>query len=449
MNEDKPLPTIIEDNDDRGGLEGLLIKSGATLREKLSFSESSYRMTYPPSTSNPRSYFLYGVLNEVEKAVVSVMQAHEFVKDSLAAEQPEVKDEVGQRISDNILQARLDELAMWQRKMTEFMIELQGFSKANHQDYYRHYLILHELQSLRRGIIDLKEYYGANNANYAFQEQELVLLANNLAAKLDSNKCWYAVKNKSGNITRLIENFDTRFNSVFQTMNHQSRAVLKTHHFSFGSQSRYIHANVEPGDRKLELKRITTHAGRVEILAIHVLVMIKDLLRIRNTKGHLKAINDVVKKNDYPLELHRKQTRPNISRGDFVAVDGDLCQVIKVIISKGYRYKSFRVKYLINEPLPGVKYDEVPGDWVRLIYKREPLIHQTIDALKEVRPLINPSVRQINRFMRNSIIEGWHNGLKEYVLNRPDLGKVKLDNYEKLMKKRLDGIKQLKRRRLV
>jgi hypothetical protein len=445
---DKKSKAKIEDsrNEHRDNFISVPLKGGGELRRKLKWSNSSYHFTHPAHTSDPKGYYLYGVLNEVEKAILSVMQADEFVADSRAAGMPTDLDEDGQRIGDNVFQSRIDELSLWQRKMTELMVELQGFSSVNTDDYYRHYLALHELQSLHRSQADLKEYYNATNENYAFQEKELNQQIDALAPKLDPAKCWYAeVKNRR--ITHRFENFDKRFQYSFKKMRVELRATLRTQHLSFGNQSKSMHAGTSAGERQLSLDSIDAHSGRVVMLALHVVVMVKDLMHIQNTKGWLKTCADLIKKNDYPVKLHEQRTRPDIKVGDFVVVGNNLAQVVKVNISKGYGYKSFRVRYLKELPLPGIIQDEVPGDWVRLLYKREPLVKQTITTINKMTPNAKPTNREINKLLREGVIDGWDNGLKEYVQNRPADGEPKFEEYKKTMKKRYDTVAALAKHR--
>lgn len=416
------------------------LRGAAELRKKIKWSNDNYHFTYPPNTTDPKGYYLYGVLNEVDKAVLSVMQAYEFVADSRAAGVPKETDEEKQIIADNIFQSRIDELALWQRKMTELMVELRGFQSANTTEYYRHYLTLYELQSLRRSQADLKEYYDVANENYAFQERELIQELDSLVTKLDPARCWYAIVEK-GSIKNRSENFERRFQYAFKKMKVYERATLRTQHLSFGSQSKSIHVGASAGERQLSLDSIEAHAARVVSLAIHVVVMAKDLMHIQNTKGWLKMCADVVKKNDYPVQIHAKRTNPDIQAGDFVVVSGSLAQVVKVKISEDYRYKSFRIRYLeLPPPLPNIFIDEVPGDWVRLLYKRKPLVEKTIAAIRETTPSAKPTTREINKLLKEGVIAGWSNGLKETVLNRPGDGRQRFERFQETMKAQYEGI---------
>lgn len=429
---DKPKPPKIEPSysDDKKRHRAFLdipLKGAGQLRSKLRWDYNSYHFMYGPSSYDPKGYYLFGALNEVEKAGISMMQVSEFIVESRDNDVPDGLDDEQQRIADNVLQSRIDEVVLWQRKMTEIMIDLVGFRGTNSKDYYHHYLVLQELASLRRTQADIKEYYGAVNENYAYQEAELIKQADQLTAKLDPNKCWYAIV-KNGRITHRLRSFEDKFKAVFPKMKVAQRAIVRTHYVSFGSQSKSLHPGSSAGSRNLKLDDVDAHLHRAALLSLHVVNAAKDLIQIHNTKGFLKMCADLVKKNDYPVELHTKKTRPDIELGDFVIAGGDLCQVVKVIRSK-YGYRSFRVKYLEKPPLPTTPEDEFIGELVRLYYKRKPLVEQVKKLLTD-EGVKKPSTRSVNRAAGKTILDFWANmGGKEFAYGKKDQGYQKMGEY--------------------
>lgn len=416
----------------------LILKGSDSLRKRLKIDYSTYRFIHEPNSPNPKDHYLFGVLSEIEKATMALMQTNEFINDSRKTDPPDPseKDDEQQRIYDNVIQSKVDELSMWQRKMTELIVELQSFATTNKQEYYRHFLAINHLQQIHRTQDDLLEYYNAKNENYKFQETELIQQINHIATTLDPKRVW-CVKTKDGQIKRQPSTFEERFRWAFKRMKPPLRALLRTGNLSYGGQSKNIHAGSSADVRNVSLNTIEAHAGRVATLAIHVVVMVKDLMHIHNVKGALRICAAVVKKNDYPIQLHQRRTRLDARVGDYVAVNGHLAQVVKVNISQEYRYKSFRIRYLADQPLPSTPEDEVPSDWVRIIYRRSELLLNTVQQIKKMSPSANPSVRQLNQLLRDGVIEAWSNGLKEYVLNKPEEGKAKLGAYQKIIKERM------------
>ena len=432
--EEKLSESLSEEKKRYGSFTELAIKGGARLRERLKIGEDSFSLIYGPNASNPKKYYLNGVLNEVEKAGMAMMYTADFVIESKKKPDPEVKDATGFRISNNAIQIKIDELTLSERKLTETLIDLVGFRRVNSSDYYRHYVVLHELDAKKKVLNDMHEFSGVKNKNLSYQIAELEQQADALATKLDPAKCWYA-KTKSGNLTRNISSFRDRFKAVYPHMREYEKAVLYTYGASFGRQSDLLHSGKPVDRRKLTVSNIGTHIGRIGILATHVLNAAKDLGRIHNVKGPLKTIADVTKKNEYPIKLFRQKTKPPISKGDFVVtVWGDLGQVTKVLRSK-YGFKAFRVKFLDKLPLPGIPVDDFPAENIRLLYKRKPLIEQVRQEINRVTPSVNPSTRDLNNSMVKTILHQWNNvGLKEFTLNNPKAG------YEK-MQQELDRVK--------
>lgn len=415
----------------------IAIKGSNILRKRLGIGEESYASMWGPSTGDPKSYFLFGALNEAEKAGVSMMFVSEYVVDSRAQAEKDLEEVVERRISNNIFQTSIDEMSVWQRKLTELMVDLVGFRRVNSQDYYRHYITLHELVEKRRIQKDFREFYECDNKNLGEQVRDLEEKADTLAAKLDPKKCWYA-KVDRGVIKRQLRNFEERFNVVFPHMKEAQKAILRTYGTSFGKQSAFLHPAKSASYEELSLDDLDAHIGRIGLLVLHVVGAAKDLMRIHNTKGYLKALSDVVKKNDYPIALFRKTTRPSIQKGDFVLAYGDLGRVTKVTTSS-YGYRCFRVRYLSAPPLPHLLEDEFPADYIHLLYKRKPIIDQMREEIARSTPGVRPSTRALNKAAEDSVKHLWSIGFKEIALGDPEAGYEKIRLYLEERKKGKSG----------
>jgi hypothetical protein len=444
---DKPRPPIVvpSERDKSPGeqLAGLIIRAGAQLRKHIKWDNNGYHFSYGANGTDPRGYYLYGVLNEVEKACFSMILTADWVKDSEKTYDPNKElDQEQRRITDNLCQSKIDELSVWQRKMTELMVALVGFREANEQDYYRHFLALHELQHLNHSRNDLAVYYGMRSENYAFQQTELHELIGQTVNSLDVTKVWYAEKRKDGALGSKIDSFANRFQYSFEKMEEQLRATLRTQYLSFGLQSRNVHVGTTSGERNLKLDNISTHVLRIGTLAIHVIVLVKQLLDVQD-KGAIATCEDIVYKNEYPVELHRRRTDPDIQVGDFVLASWNLGQVIKVNVSERYGFKSFRVRFLDHEPLPGITEDEFVGEHVRLLFKRgTSMVDQTLEMIKRVDPNANPDPDEINKGICEGVVLEWHNGLKECALGQPG-GKEKLEAFRQQMDEKVAPLKKM------
>lgn len=176
------------------------------------------------------------------------------------------------------------------------------------------------------------------------------------------------------------------------------------------------------------------------MLTMHVVVLVKELLGAEGNDGAIETCTRIINENDYPVDLHRRRTNPDVIIGDFVVAGGDLAQVVNVNTSEKYGFKSFRVRFLEREPLPGLTEDEFVGEHIRKIFRGEDLIKQTVEMIKKLNPDAKPSEEEINQSMREGIVLEWNNGLKEYALNQPG-GKEKLEAFRHEMDKQVAPIK--------
>jgi hypothetical protein len=178
------------------------------------------------------------------------------------------------------------------------------------------------------------------------------------------------------------------------------------------------------------------------MLTMHVVVLVKELVGANSDGGAIETCTRIINENNYPIDLHRRRTNPDVIVGDFVVAGGDLAQVVVVNTSQKYGFKSFRVHFLGGEPLPGLTEDEFVGEHIRRIFRGEDLIKQTVEMIKKLNPDADPSSEEINQSMRAGIVLEWNNGLKEYALNQPG-GKEKLEAFRHGMNKQVAPIKEL------
>lgn len=411
-------PSMTEEERRHRTFYDIPIRGSAQLRKKLKMDDIGFRRIWGPNTGAPRDYYLYGVLNEVEKAGASMMQHADFIRESRAAHDPKKLGHVDQRLADNILQAHIDELAIWERKMTEMLIDLVGFRRANKEGCYRHYITLHELIDKRRIQTDFVKFHNCYSQNLADQITELEQKCDQLAVKLEPMKCWYA-KVEKGKIKRQLGSFEGAFAAVFTQMKDVQKVAVRTYGSSFGMQSASMHPQKSGNPDGLTLEDIERHIYQLGILSLHVVAAAKDLTHIHNVKGFLKTIADLAKKNEYPVEQYKKITRPSIEVGDFVVAYGDLGQVTKVKKSI-YGYRTFRVKYLEQPPMPNIPEDEFPAAYVSLLYKRKPMVDKVKQEIMKETPGEKPSTRILNGFLAEGVVKLWTElGLKEIVMRNP------------------------------
>lgn len=426
-----------DENTERHEIFGRIpIKGSIDLRKHLNISEEKYLSVYSPNLDKCRDYLIYGMLDEVEKAGLSLMHTSEFILESIKdgtkrKEQPEDK-----RIERNIYQSRIDEMALWDRKLTEQLIDLVGFRRANTDEYFRHYLTLHELERTRKKFNDFKEYHKATNKNLQYQVDRLKKDIDSIANGLDSDKCWYIKNSSSGTDKYRIADLKTRLNRVLPKMSDAQKVAVGITYSSYALQSQKLHPS-QAGNQHIQpsMEVLDDYFVRVSMIAGHVITAAKDVLHLHNKNGYLKELDGIFKKNPYPGELLTSLTKPDIQVGDFVIASNDLGEVVRVNRSQ-YGYRSFAVRYLSEPPIPNIHIDEIPARYVKLFYKKKVIADKVRKLIIEKAPGAKPSTRGINIALRKTVIHTWSIGMKEIMQGNPDKGYEKMAEYLKQEKER-------------
>ncbi len=379
----------------------LVLSASYDIRRRLKIDDSSSTVSVS-NEIDPRTYYLHNVLNEVDKAIFSVMSADDFLpanKDRLA---PIEEDK---QLDSKVLQSKIDELSLWRRKLTEILVDLIGFRRANNTCYYRHYYYLHKLDSKKKKQSDQKEFWDCNNKQLEQQIQDLTEKATQLTNKLRTDKSWYA-KPKKQAITLKPDDARSRFVKILPQAKKHQKAILLSYQNSFGKPSESLHPK-KIVDEKLKILRDVEHSIQgVHYLAMHVISAIKDLLRIHNVKGPLKQIANAIKNNPLPVHIFNLRTNPKISVGDFVITPRGPSRVVKVIKKKEFGYKSFRVEHLIASKSK-IEIEEYIPEEVQLLAPKKKIYKKALQILQEAKPGIKVAPQEINKAMRKMVIDLW------------------------------------------
>lgn len=439
---DKPKPPKVEHdkNDDQKRHEtftGMAIKSVAELRKHLDPNSVEGGRMYPPNTPKARDYVISVMMNEVEKAALSSMVTSEFILESnaqvITEEKQKEQDKVNAEMPNlegNIFQSRIDEMVLWERKLTEQLVDIVGFRHTRKDDYYRHYILLREIERLERISSDFRQYHGSENKNIKHQLVELKKGADLQMANLEPNKCWYVESATStGNGRYKIASFKKRLDLVLPWMKPNQKLMVGISYGEYSVQSTNLHpGTVKIKDEKPTMKALDGHFMRVTMLSAEVVIGAMDAMGMHNKKGWLGDLSKTNKSNTYPATLMEKLTKPGIEKGDFVIAYGDLAQVDKVIKSK-FGYHSFRVRYLETPPIPSIPIDEMPARYVKLYQKRQPIVDTVVELLTEDGSK-KPSTRLLNNSVKKTILDFWDNlGGKELAFGKREEANKKMTEY--------------------
>jgi len=444
-------PSLNEDEKRHSLFTGLSIRSLIQLSKYLDKSSTIHtQRLYPPNATNAKHYVISAMLDEVQKSTLSLVQTADFIDESNKAETTSSQDnqnqlsemkEVLPGFEGNIYQSKIDELVLWERKLTEQLVDLVGFRRIKLDIYYRHYISLRELDKLKKLKSDFYEYYGADNKNIQYQIDQLKADIDILVSKLEKEKCFYLENPSATNRDRFkLATFKKRLDINLPRMTANEKIMVGQSYAHYSEQSSSLH----PGTAKFRedeqnMNEVDDHFMRVALLGSSVIFAAKDCLNIHNITGDLANFHRAMKENEHPEKQLKKSTKPNIQKGDFVIAYSDLAQVTKVINSK-FGYRSFRVKYLMQAPIPELgNEEEMPAIYVSLYQKRSTIALQIIQHLRSSGSE-NINIRQVNKSITHTLLELWNEaGGKERANGDTEGADVKLRDYSTRIKEEAAG----------
>lgn len=408
------------------------MKGSNAIRKYLKMGENGYR--YVASTAyreQYRDYYLYGIMDELEKAGISLMRISEFIIESKKENKPDVSsDSELQRIERNIYDSIIDELSIWIRKLTEILVEVIGFKYSKEDIYFEHYLIVHDLVRNRRYFDDFKNFYAVENENIKYQVNQLETRIQTILTKVNPNRCWYAqINKKKGTVQNSLSGFLDRINLLIPKMTAAQKLTIGGSYQMYSSVSGNIHVTLGHRDNDPSMNDVEMHFSQISIIASHIIYVCTSILNKKPRKGFLAQINKIVKENNYPAQLHKRITNPNIKIGDFVTAYGDIAEVTKIKKSR-FNYKSYRIKYLGKSPLPGIIEDEFSGRYINLFQRKTTVTKQVRDLIKKEAPDIKINNKTLLDSVRKTVTEMWEElGFKERSYGRHDLANKKIQDY--------------------
>ncbi len=414
----------------------LCIKGTEDLRSLLKISDDQYRQQHYSTAANPKDYYLYGALNELEKVGTSLMRFEELIAGG----------DVGvleDRLGHNMFAAVLDEQLLWVRKLTELLTELILFAETNERGYYQHYMLAKGLRNLTETIKNLQHAYGSAVQNYLKQAAEISAKISEFETngEVDVGRCWYLRRDRRSPRGRLSAT-ETKFSALNERLNEAlskaSQAQLIALGLSvnegYGTYSIAIHFNpVHTRPERHSLAETEKNMGHIGILAGHVIAQIRNILDDHRPDGYAAFVAEGMGDDKEIAKLIEQRIKPEIETGDFVNAQGELGQVTD-IHTGAYGYRSFRIKFMLPEVTeavgsgksktvwkhPNPEFEEYPAMWVAKIFSRRQILEQMQKTILAQNPNADVREENLNPMIDSSMINFWNEvGLKELVQGRP------------------------------
>src|ERR1043165_1404145 len=132
----------------------LLVGAKATddLRKHLGLDELNFMHAAPAVNREPKRYFVYRVLDEIQKAALRIAYWKEYLSE-------EKLDDLNRIDFESII----DEQQFRSRKLAEVLVDTILFSTTNDEPHYGDYILLHELNEYVRAQEDRGEFFGFQN----------------------------------------------------------------------------------------------------------------------------------------------------------------------------------------------------------------------------------------------------------------------------------------------
>lgn len=296
------------------------------------------------------------------------------------------------------------------------MSQLVLFAQKDEEPYYRHFLLLEELDAANWYNEDLRAFHGARSSWVQFGIDRTVDEVIAVEAGIDFAFAWYARYRPPFDPTKwrsALTSARYRIQNALPNMTDFERLSMgTTYDEAFGQPSAAVHYRAgrdTRSGRADDAKSALAEASKLGMLGFCVIRRCHVLLG-QPTPSPAEQIARVLETN---TEASRKfellNKRPNIAVGDFVVAHGYLGEVLEEVTS-AFGYRSLRVELLAERPLPNLSIDWFRARDVVRVFSRAALVTGVASVLGGAN-----AGRAEGADLRASVLEAWNQGLREQV----------------------------------
>lgn len=357
------------------------IATSDRLRRKLSVNELNFVGRSSYSHGNPRDYFVYRTLDEVQKASTRLMQWKEFF---FSKEKEEIRaHESAKQILRVTQQGVYDEVSLRVRKLTELTAQLILFSYTNEQQYYKDYLCVSEMIAYLNDQSDRMEFYAYESRNAEDHINYLKSIIDTLEKNgLDPARRWYLKQNSSINaiIKPKYSSFRERYKKILSYGKADEITLIGKSYRHAYAESDFIHFSYDEHCCLFSEELVLSKIDKMSVLIISILTKLNDLLGgvLGSEDQDLVSRSEEVSKKAY-LEWTSSKAKP----GDYVAVGQDIGVVLEENKSS-YGFFSYKIRYLGKPPLPHVREDSFAVFEVFRLGSRKELNEMILKCYRDV-----------------------------------------------------------------
>jgi hypothetical protein len=339
------------------------VKGADDLRKVIGLDELNFRGLAPNVNERPKDYFIYRVLDEIQKAALKIAEWKEEI----------LKQESGalHRID---YETTIDDQQFRARKLVEVLVDAILFSTTNDQAHYGDYLLLHELNECARSQEDRYEFFGFHNFNTGWSADWICKeIATLEAAGLDPKSRWYirdgpVLNDKWKKKGVPLATFRDRYKKILPIALPSELNTIGKSYIHAYSTSKDVHFTPHDTSWNFDEEQVFHAVDRVGLLILALIIRCQ-LLIGAVPEGINKKYREMHDMNSMPAKLAQTLKTNPAEPGDIVWVHGNYAEVIGVSVSK-YGYPACHVRYIERAPLPDVPEDWFAGFEVKLVAKK-------------------------------------------------------------------------------
>jgi hypothetical protein len=345
------------------------------LRKELGLDELNFQHLAPTLNREPKKYFLYRVLDEIQKGALKIADW----KDALS----EADGDKLQRID---YETMIDDQQFRARKLAEVLVDAILFSTTDDEAHFADYFFLHELNECARSQEDRLEFWGFHNKNSEWSANWVCEEVRKLEKSgLDPKTRWY-IKDGAPLTEKWTKkgvpfsSFRDRYKRVLPVALPSEFSTIGKSYIHAYSMSKDVHFTPHDTSSSFDEREVFRGVDRVGLLLMALIIRCQLLLG-RVPEGINKHYREMHDSNAEPARMAQSMKTKPAEIGDIVWIQGDYAEVMDVTTSK-YGYPAYYVKYIERSPLA-----EVPEDWfagfeVKLV-ARKAQIEKAADAAAE------------------------------------------------------------------
>ncbi|MDG0815820.1 SH3 domain-containing protein [Bdellovibrio svalbardensis] len=340
----------------------------------IKMDEVGYIRIAATAHSSVKDFFLYGCTDEVMKVATAALRWSELLSES---KEDLIQQDVTERVSRVVLEAIHDEMQMWNRKLTEILVDQILFKTTNDQEYYKLYFYCSSLETLRRVQKDFKEFYGFESGNVQHQIDYDISAIKSILSNIDIKRAWFLdkgfdPKKFDTNSKRILKSANARIKEAFALATPQQKLALGiSYERGYSAPSRAIHASIGQFFGEVSSEKAKALFGKNIVTARHVILGCHNLLETQ-PKG-LMGMMEKSEERDEAGDKVVKALSADYQLGDIVSAYGEICLVTDKRVS-AFGYTSYEVEFLFKPMLPNLLKDYFPAQYIQMIAPRAKLI---------------------------------------------------------------------------